>query len=88
MRDPMYFTGDEVSAEGPPLTWVVLWGGNYVNIHGGYVPEPLKLWGHVMWDECRWVDMGAKELVAMQWDLVPDLVQEIKDDRMWSPVGR
>lgn len=32
--------------------------------------------------------MGAKGLIIMQWKLVPDLVQEIKDDRMWSPLGR
>ncbi|KAH7013877.1 hypothetical protein EDB80DRAFT_863790 [Ilyonectria destructans] len=88
MGDPMYFTGDEVPAEGPPLAWVLLWGGKYVNIYGGYVPEPLKLWGHVMWDECRWIDLGAKEIIVMQWETVPDLVQEIKDDRMWSPVER
>lgn len=88
MGDPMYFAGDEVPAEGPPLAWVLLWGGKYVNIYGGYLPEPLKLWGHVMWDECRWIDMGAKELIVIQWETVPDLVQEIKDDRMWSPVGR
>lgn len=87
MGDPMHFTGDAVPAEGPPLAWVLLWGGKYVNIYGGYVSEPLRLWGHVMWDERRWIDMEAKELVVMLWEAAPELVEEIEGDRMWSPVG-
>jgi hypothetical protein len=41
-----------------------------------------------MWNESRWTEMGAKELVVMQWERAPELVEEIEDDCNWNPVGR
>ncbi|PMD41882.1 hypothetical protein L207DRAFT_511643 [Hyaloscypha variabilis F] len=87
-REPMYFVGDAVPPDEPPLAWVLLWGGKYANIYGEYVPESLRRWGYVMWNESRWTEMGAKELVVMQWETAPELVEEIEVDCNWSPVGR
>ncbi|TGJ80527.1 hypothetical protein E0Z10_g8232 [Xylaria hypoxylon] len=87
-RDPIHFVGDAVPPDGPPFAWVVLWGGKYSNIYGEYVPQSVRLWGYVMWDERRWIDMGADEnLVARQWETSPDLVEEIETDYNWRPVG-
>jgi len=85
-RDPMDFVGDAVPPDEPPLAWVLLWGGKYANIYGEYVPESLRRCGYVMWNESWWTDMGAKELVVMQWEMAPELIEEIEDDYNWSPV--
>ena len=87
-RDQMDFAGDAVPPDEPPIAWVLLWGGKYANIYGEYVPELLRRWGYVMWDESRWSDVGAKELVAKQWETAPELVEEISNDRNWTPVRR
>jgi hypothetical protein len=85
-RDAMTFVGDAVPPDGPPLAWVLLWGGRYANIYGEYVPEPLRRWGYVMWDKHRWTAMGAEQLVARQWETAPELVEEIENDCGWSPI--
>ncbi|KAK7420369.1 hypothetical protein QQX98_002792 [Neonectria punicea] len=41
-RDPIEFVGDDMRPDGPPLAWVLLWGGKYANIYGEYVPESLR----------------------------------------------
>ncbi|KAK8085768.1 hypothetical protein PG997_007039 [Apiospora hydei] len=85
-RDPLEFLGDGVpTEEGPPVAWVRLWNGKYSNLYGGYVPPSLGEWGYVMWDERRWRDLGALELVAEQWETAPKLVKSIKDRYHWSP---
>lgn len=85
-QDPIRFTGDTVPPNSPPLAWVLLWGGKYANIYGEYVPEPLRRWGYVIWDKIRWDGMDAKELIARQWEMEPELVEEIKIDLGWSPL--
>lgn len=50
------------------------------------MPESLKRWGYVIWDASRWTDMGMNELVAMQWETAPELVEQIEFDYSWSPV--
>ncbi|KAL6835548.1 hypothetical protein V8C40DRAFT_234572 [Trichoderma camerunense] len=85
-QDPIRFTGDTVPPNGPPLAWVLLWGGKYANIYGEYVPESLRRWGYVIWDKIRWDSMEAKELIARQWEMEPELVEEIKMDIGWSPL--
>ncbi|KAK3902868.1 hypothetical protein C8A05DRAFT_33406 [Staphylotrichum tortipilum] len=50
-KTPLPFDGDTL--DGPPLAWVTLWGGRYVNTYGDTVPESLKQWGHVFWDAER-----------------------------------
>ncbi|KAI0531712.1 hypothetical protein GGR58DRAFT_518298 [Xylaria digitata] len=86
-RDPIHFVGDTVPPDGPPSAWVVLWGGNYSNIYGEYVPQSVKQWGYVMWDKRRWIGMGAEEdLIVGQWKTSPELVKEIKRDYNWSPM--
>ncbi|RYO76292.1 hypothetical protein DL766_008929 [Monosporascus sp. MC13-8B] len=87
-RDPLEFVGDAVSPDGPPLAWAPLWGAKYTNIYGEYVPESLRRLGYVMWDERRWTDIGAKGLVASQWETALELVEEIEDGYNWGPVGR
>ncbi|ROV98074.1 hypothetical protein VMCG_07011 [Cytospora schulzeri] len=81
--DALVFVGDSVPPRGPPLAWVLVWEGKYVNIYGEYVPEPLKNWGWVFWDECRLVDIGVKELIASQWEAAPELLEEVKSDYPW-----
>ncbi|RMZ83270.1 hypothetical protein DV738_g1398, partial [Chaetothyriales sp. CBS 135597] len=86
--DPLTFFGDAVPPVGPPFAWVVLWNGKYANVYGGYVPEALRRWGYVIWDEGRWRQMGAEGLIAKQWELAPDLVKEIETDCDWNPISR
>ncbi|KAK7430734.1 hypothetical protein QQZ08_002778 [Neonectria magnoliae] len=86
-RDPIDFVGDGMRPDGPPLAWVLLWGGKYANIYGEYVPESLRRWGYVMWNERQWNDSGAKELIATQWQTAPELVDEIENDYDWRPVS-
>ncbi|KAI0548220.1 hypothetical protein F4679DRAFT_596958 [Xylaria curta] len=84
-RDPIHFTGDAVPPDKPPFAWVTLWGGKYSNIYGEYVPLSLRQWGYVMWDERRWIDLGADtNVIVSQWN--PDLIEEIENDYDWRPV--
>ncbi|KAI1323077.1 hypothetical protein F5Y16DRAFT_384603 [Xylariaceae sp. FL0255] len=85
-RDPIHFNGDTVPPNGPPFAWVALWGGKYSNIYGEYVPESVRRWGYVMWDERRWIEMGVDAaFVAEQWRTSPDLIEEIDMDYDWRP---
>jgi hypothetical protein len=86
-KDPMDFTGDAVPPDGPPLAWVLLWGGTYANLFGEYIPKALKQWGHVMWDARRWAELGAEHLVSKQWLAARDIVEEIEDHYGWRPQG-
>lgn len=52
-KTSMKFMGDNVPALSPPLAWVLLWNGQYSNVFGGFVPEELRRWDYVMWDEQR-----------------------------------
>lgn len=82
------FQGDNVPPTGPPLAWVLLWRGRYVNIYGGYIPVPLKEYGWVVWDECRLDSVGVRRLIAGQWSTTPDLVELIENHCPWlSYVG-
>lgn len=86
-RDPMKFGGDVVPPNGPPLAWVLLWGGIYANLYGEHTPSSLRDWGYVMWDERRWIEMGAKDLVSRQWETARSAVEEIEEFYGWRPVG-
>ncbi|TRX91146.1 hypothetical protein FHL15_007934 [Xylaria flabelliformis] len=66
-KDPIYFLGDSLPLNGPPLGWVFLWHGVYVNFYGQLAPTRLKRWGYVMWDAERWHGLGAEELITKQW---------------------
>ncbi|KAI3336499.1 hypothetical protein HD806DRAFT_528105 [Xylariaceae sp. AK1471] len=85
-RDPLEFLGDSTRLNGPPLAWVLLWGGKYANINGALVPESLKRLGYVMWDESRWGCPGARAFIAKQWKKKPQSVQYIKEHCNWSPL--
>ena len=80
-KDPMEFVGD---IGGPPLGWVLLFGGAYTNVYGGFVPEVVRRWGYVMWDESRWIGLGAKDLVSQQWEMMLTIVQNSEEDYEWS----
>lgn len=96
-RDPIAFLGDydentvspgegaEV-VERPPIAWVRLWKGRYSHLYGDYVPLPVRNWGYVMWDERRWADLGALDLVAKQWKKTPELAERINRNYHWSPI--
>ncbi len=58
---PLLFDGDTL--DGPPLAWVTLWGGRYVNTYGDTVPQSLKQWGHVFWDADRLRESGGVERI-------------------------
>ncbi|KAK3896611.1 hypothetical protein C8A05DRAFT_48403 [Staphylotrichum tortipilum] len=66
-QEPLVFAGDAPPPLEPPIGWVLLWGGIYSNIYGAYVPEALRQWSYVMWDERRWSRLGATDLIAKQW---------------------
>lgn len=80
---PFPFSGDTVPPRGPPLAWVLLWKGKYVNKYGEYVPETLKASGWIVWDKRRLDSMGASKPIADQWKKEPDLVEEIARDSPW-----
>jgi hypothetical protein len=70
-REAMPFVGDNPSA--PPLVWVLLWGGKYSNLFGGYAPHELRQWGYVIWDKDR-VDVNvARNCLAELWTSSPAL---------------
>ena len=77
-KEMMEFAGDAVPPDDPPLGWVLLWNGIYVNIYGEYVPSTVQKWGYVMWDERRWSERGAKALVLKQWEAEPERVKDIE----------
>jgi hypothetical protein len=87
-RDPMEFRGDVVPPDGPPLAWVLLWSGIYANVYGECTPRSLRDWGYVMWDERRWIEFEAKDLVLRQWETEPDAVDHIERHYGWRPVPR
>ena len=80
-KDPMEFVGD---TDGPPLGWVLVCFGTYRNIYGRFMPVTVRRWGYVMWDENRWVELGAKHLVQQQWEKVVTLTQNIEEQHDWS----
>jgi hypothetical protein len=85
-QEAMAFLGDSTQVDGPPLAWVLLWGGKYANIHGALVPEPLKRMGYVMWDESRWGCPGARAFIAKQWAKKRQNAQYIEEHCGWSPL--
>ena len=72
--DPIEFRGDVVPPDGPPLAWVSLWDGLYVNRYGEHVPAVLRQCGYVLWDQSRWAKLGGPEgLISEQWYVIGDL---------------
>ncbi|KAG8156539.1 hypothetical protein KVR01_013643 [Diaporthe batatas] len=56
------------SINAPPLAWVLMWDGKYCNLYGEYIPDELRRWGYVMWDERRWNSIdGALGLLIRLW---------------------
>ncbi|KAJ2991310.1 hypothetical protein NUW58_g2558 [Xylaria curta] len=86
-QDRMRFLGDSMPLSGPPLAWVLLWDGKYVNIFGEFVPTSLKRWGYVMWDARRWADVQAKELISSQWDMTSIELQFTNSICGWDPLS-
>ncbi|KAI0414446.1 hypothetical protein F5X98DRAFT_389971 [Xylaria grammica] len=87
--DQMSFAGDSLLPDEPPLAWVALWGGRYVNFYGRFVPESLKLWGFVMWDARRWADVGEdglKDLFVEHWKADHQAVRSVSHYTGWKPL--
>jgi hypothetical protein len=84
-KEVMEFAGDAVPPDGPPLGWVLLWNGIYVNISGEHVPSTVQKWGYVMWDKRRWSGWGARALVLKQWEAGPERVENIEMFYGWKP---
>lgn len=87
-RERISYIGDLVPPNGPPFAWVLLWNEQYANLYGDYVPIQLRRWGYVMWNEPRWSETRAKDLVVMQWNTAPELVEDIEGIYGWSPLQR
>jgi len=64
-RHELPFTGDR--EDGPPLAWVVIWGGTYSNMYGDMVPDSLQEWGYVFWDAGRLVESGGEQELRREW---------------------
>ncbi|KAI1347688.1 hypothetical protein F5Y01DRAFT_294547 [Xylaria sp. FL0043] len=86
-RDPMGFRGDSLPADGPPLAWVHVWDGRYVNKFGDIMPESLNRCGYVMWDARRWDGVGDREFFTKKWLARPDHLERIKRELGWTPVA-
>ena len=65
-RDPFPFPGDDENL--PPLAWTLIWQGTYSNTFGWCIPSDLRSWGYIMWDAARFERIGAKEVLARQWE--------------------
>ncbi|KAI1739731.1 hypothetical protein F4680DRAFT_459036 [Xylaria scruposa] len=86
-KDSMDFPGDSLPLDGPPLGWVLLWHGVYVNFYGELAPTSLKRWGYVMWDAGRWEGLGAEQLMARQWKPRSSKVRLLKSMCGWCPLS-
>jgi hypothetical protein len=53
------FAGD--AEDKPPLSWVILHRGRYMNRFGYHTSDHPKLWGYVFWDVGRLTRIGGKE---------------------------
>ncbi|KAL2178450.1 uncharacterized protein P884DRAFT_276976 [Thermothelomyces heterothallicus CBS 202.75] len=60
-RERLPFLGDKEDA--PPLAWVILWRGKYVNEYGDVIDYRLKKWGFIFWDCRRLNESGAKHYI-------------------------
>ncbi|KAI3391475.1 hypothetical protein diail_7306 [Diaporthe ilicicola] len=76
-RQKTPFNGDKLGA--PPLAWVLYWQGDYSNLFGGHIQEPLRRWAFVMWDAAR-LDSHAKDEIENAWGAGSD---PREDD--WNP---
>lgn len=65
-HDPFPFPGDDENL--PPLAWTLIWQGTYSNTFGWCIPNDLRSWGYIMWDAARFERIGAKEVLARQWE--------------------
>lgn len=79
-REALIFSKDH-SAQ-PPLAWVLLWSGKYSNLYGEYVPNELRRWAYVIWDERRLDAKAAKEYFVRLWTESPAL-NMVKEDWPW-----
>ncbi|KAI0798910.1 hypothetical protein GGR55DRAFT_693041 [Xylaria sp. FL0064] len=84
--DPMGFRGDSLPVDGPPLAWVRVWDGRYVNKFGDIMPKSLNRCGYVMWDARRWDGVGEREFFTKKWLARPDHLERIKRELGWTPV--
>ncbi|KAI0548054.1 hypothetical protein F4679DRAFT_551787 [Xylaria curta] len=85
-KDLMDFPGDSLPLDGPPLGWVLLWHGIYVNFYGELAPTSLKRWGYVMWDAGRWDGLGAEQLMAKRWKPRSKKVRLLQSMCGWCPL--
>jgi hypothetical protein len=61
-------TTQALSTYRPPFAWILMWRGKYSNLYGEYIPDLLRGWGYVMWDERRWNAIDyATHMLLMTW---------------------
>lgn len=65
-RVPMPFVGDG-NPDDLPIAWTLIWNGTYSNLYGSYLPEEIRPWGYIFWDEATLDATGGKELLRKQW---------------------
>jgi len=72
-----------LSTCGPPLAWVLMWHGRYSNLYGEYIPDLLRGWGYVMWDQRRWNAIDyVTQMLLMAWQSSHGY-QQAKADFEW-----
>ncbi|KAI8716317.1 hypothetical protein NCS52_00924900 [Fusarium sp. LHS14.1] len=65
-RVPLVFVRDELNR--PPRTWTIIWGDTYSNLYGLHIPDEMRCWGYVFWDEATLERTGGAELLRNQWE--------------------
>ncbi|KAJ3544460.1 hypothetical protein NM208_g3039 [Fusarium decemcellulare] len=69
-RVPLVFVRDELDR--PPQAWTMIWGDTYSNLYGSHIPDEIRDWGYVFWDEATLERTGGVKLLRYQlgedWD--------------------
>ncbi|UPK92056.1 hypothetical protein LCI18_002991 [Fusarium solani-melongenae] len=65
-RVPLVFVRDELDR--PPRAWTMIWGDTYSNVYGLHIPDEMRDWGYVFWDEATLERTGGAELLRRQWE--------------------
>ncbi|RSL53624.1 hypothetical protein CEP53_007694 [Fusarium sp. AF-6] len=63
-RVPLVFVRDEINR--PPRAWTMIWGDTYSNIYGATIPDELRDWGYVFWDEATLERVGGVKMLRSQ----------------------
>ncbi|RSL79132.1 hypothetical protein CEP51_007611 [Fusarium floridanum] len=63
-RVPLVFVRDEIDK--PPRAWTMIWDDTYSNLYGSHIPDEIRDWGYVFWDEATLERTGGFKLLRYQ----------------------